>query len=170
VPISADVSMVRALAETFAARLRLDTSVETALTPSAATRNPERGQLIAEVLARELQPRCRRDTTATPFVIGVTGEDMYLQSYPRWRFAFSYRREPCVAVVSYARMHIEASAQVRASRLRKMTAKNLGILVYKLPPSKDPRSLMFDQILGIEDLDFIDENFDRAGMAPDDRR
>ena len=170
VPISADASVVRAVAERFAAELRLDTSVQAALTPSAATRNPERGQLVAELLARELQPRCRRDTGGTPFVIGVTGEDMYLQNYPQWRFAFSYRRGPCVAVVSYARMQVEASPEVRASRLRKMIAKNLGVLVYQRPLSKDPRSLMFDEILGIEDLDFIDEDFNRAGMAPDDRR
>ena len=108
--------------------------------------------------------------TGTPFVIGVTGEDMYLQTNPRWRFAFSYRNGPCVAVVSYARMQIDASPEVRATRLRKMTAKNLGVLVYGLPLNKDPRSLMFDEILGIEDLDFMDENFNRAGMAPDDRR
>lgn len=170
VPISADVSVVTALADAFTTGLRLDTRVQAVFTPSPAARNRERGQLIAEVLARELQPRCRRGMTGTPFVIGVTGEDMYLQTNPRWRFAFSYRSPPCVAVMSYARMEIGGSPELRAARLRKMTAKNLGVLVYGLPRSRDPRSLMFDEILGLEDLDFMEENFNRAGMAPDDRK
>ena len=170
VPISADASVVSTLADTFAARLRLDTKLQPVYTPSAAARNQARGQLIGEVLAKELQPRCRRGMTGTPFVIGVTGEDMYLQTYPQWRFAFSYRLAPCVAVVSYFRMQIAASSDVQAARLRKMVAKNLGVLVYGLETTKDPRSLMFDQILGIDDLDFIDDNFDRAGMAPSERR
>lgn len=170
VPIHADVSVVSALADAFATSLRLDTRVQAVFTPSAAARDPERGQLIAEVLARELEPRCRRGMTGTPFVIGVTGEDLFMRTIPRWRFAFSYRRGPCVAVVSYARMHIDAPPEIRAARLRKMTLKNLGILVYGLSQSKDPRSLMFDEIRGIEDLDFIEEDFNRAGMAPDNRR
>ena len=170
VPINADVSVVTALADAFTTRLRLDTRVQAVFTPSPAARNRERGQLIAEVLARELQPRCRRNMTGTPVVIGVTGEDMYLQHNPRWRFAFSYRSPPCVAVMSYARMQIDGSPELRAARLRKMTAKNLGVLVYGLPRSRDPRSLMFDEILGLEDLDFMEENFNRAGMAPDDRK
>jgi hypothetical protein len=170
VPISADVAVVSALADSFATRLRLATKLQAVFTPSAAAHDSERRQLIAEVLARELQPRCQRGMSGTPFVIGVTGEDMYLRSYPRWRFAFSYRLAPCVAVVSYARMQIDGSPELRAARLRKMTAKNLGVLVYGLSASSDPRSMMFNDILGLEDLDFMDENFNRAGMAPENRK
>jgi predicted Zn-dependent protease len=168
VPIAADVALVRALADTFRTRLQLDVSVQAAHVPSARARSAERGQLIGETLAREIEPRCRtRDATRTPYVIGVTGEDMSLQTQAAWRFAFSYRLRPCVAVVSYARMTAgaPASSDVFMGRLRKMVAKNLGVLVYGLPQSKDPRSLMFDEILGVDELDFIDENFDRAGMA-----
>ena len=173
VPVAADVSQVSALVDTFRDRLRLDTRLEAVYLPSPRARNAERAQLIGEVLAKELEPRCRtRAMTGTPFVIGVTGEDMYLQSNPRWRFAFSYRLRPCVAIVSYARMSIrgERPLDTVAARLRKMIAKNIGVLVYGLPPSKDPRNLMFDEILGIEDLDFIEDNFERGGMAPANAR
>lgn len=168
VPIAADVALVRALADTFRARLQLDTSVQEAHVPSGRARSAERGQLIGEVLAKEIEPRCRaRGMTGTPYVIGVTGEDMSLQTQAAWRFAFSYRLRPCVAVVSYARMGVGAppASDVWGARLRKMVAKNVGVLVYGLPQSKDPRSLMFDDILGVDELDFIEESFDRAGMA-----
>jgi predicted Zn-dependent protease len=168
VPIAADVALVTALAETFRARLQLDTSVQAGHVPSARARSAERGQLIGEVLAKEIEPRCRaKGMAGTPYVIGVTGEDMSLQTQAAWRFAFSYRLRPCVAVVSYARMGVGAppDSGVLTARLRKMVAKNLGVLVYGLPQSKDPRSVMFDDILGVDELDFIEENFDRAGMA-----
>jgi hypothetical protein len=45
-----------------------------------------------------------------------------------------------------------------------------GVLVYGLSASSDPRSMMFNDILGLEDLDFMDENFNRAGMAPENRK
>lgn len=168
VPIAADVALVSALADTFRARLQLDTRVQAAHVPSTRARSAERGQLIGEVLAKEIEPRCRAQGMAgTPYVIGVTGEDMSLQTQAAWRFAFSYRLRPCVAVVSYARMGVGVppDSDVFRARLRKMIAKNVGVLVYALPLSKDPRNLMFDEILGVDELDFIEENFDRAGMA-----
>lgn len=45
------------------------------------------------------------------------------------------------------------------SRLRKMVMKDIGIMYYGLPLSNDPRSVMYRNILGIDDLDRMTEHF-----------
>lgn len=70
----------------------------------------------------------------------------------------------CVAVVSYARMDPATLGQapdaaVLETRLRKMISKNIGIIYYGLPTSNNPRSAMFRNILGVDHLDRLTEDF-----------
>jgi len=44
-------------------------------------------------------------------------------------------------------------------RLRKMVTKNIGVLYYELPTTDDPRSVMYDGINSVEDLDNMCEDF-----------
>lgn len=44
-------------------------------------------------------------------------------------------------------------------RLRKAVTKDLGILYYGLPLSKNPTSVLYDRIMGIDDLDAVAEEF-----------
>jgi hypothetical protein len=90
--------------------------------------------------------------------------DMYIPSFP-WRYAFSYRRQDRLAVVSTARMDrgclglFTAGKERRLARLRKMVGKNLGVLYFGLPLSDDPRSLLYANIGGPQELDVMSEIF-----------
>jgi predicted Zn-dependent protease len=124
-----------------------------------------RRQLVAEALIalmRREYPREAEDGSAV--LVGITAHDLYIASYTKWRWAFSYRMGERFAVVSTARMDDAAwggrpDPQRLEVRLRKMVTKNLGILYFGLDQTSDRRSVMFGPILGLGDLDSIGEDF-----------
>jgi hypothetical protein len=46
------------------------------------------------------------------------------------------------------------------SRLRKMMVKNIGIMCYGLPVSRDPKSVLYGNVLSLGDLDYMSEFFE----------
>ena len=96
-------------------------------------------------------------------VIGLTDEDMYIRG-EKWQYAFSYRSGGRFAVVSSARMNPvnlggEANDVLTESRMRKMVLKNIGVLFYFYPTNHDPKSVLYDGVAGVEDLDNMGEDF-----------
>ena len=146
--------------------LRVETLPNVNLSPTAM--NPERKQLIAEEAVEIMEhanPTLKNDPNA--IVIGLTTEDMYIAKL-NWRFSFSFRDQGKYAVVSCGRMILPqtgrfklhpASEEQLLSRLRKMVTKNIGILYYHLPQSDDPRSVLYRNVGGIEELDQMGEDF-----------
>lgn len=126
--------------------------------------NRKRDQLIAEqtvAIMKQTNPQLANDPQA--IVIGLTNQDMYVAGKD-WRFAFGWRDEGKYAVVSSARMHLpngsrKITKRVIAARLRKMVTKNVGILYYHLAPSDDPRSVLYRNVGGIRELDYMREDF-----------
>jgi predicted Zn-dependent protease len=122
--------------------------------------NTARQQLIAEeliALIKSAYPDLVTNTEA--IIIGLTSEDMYIDQY-NWRFSFGWRQEGKYAVVSNARMSLGASSEEQQKvRLRKMVSKNIGILYYRLPQSNDPRSVLYKDVGGISELDYMGEEF-----------
>jgi len=123
--------------------------------------NSDRRQLNANAVLALLQTQYPSERAV---VIAVTDMDMYIPGF-RWRYAFSYRREDRLAVVSTARMDhgclglFTAGKERRLARLRKMVGKNLGVLYYGLQLSDDPRSLLYANIGGPQELDVMSEIF-----------
>lgn len=143
-------------------RQKYGLSIETLarLPLEASAFNTERQQLIAEEIVA-LMKRARPELVADPdaILIGLTGEDMYIDHYD-WQFTFSWRQQGRYAVVSDARMSPgRASEELSESRLRKMTTKNIGILYYRLAQSNDPRSVLYKGIDGLRELDRMGEDF-----------
>ena len=146
--------------------LRVETLPNVNLTPSAINR--ERKQLIAEETVEIMKlanPNLKNDPNA--ILIGLTMEDMYIAKL-NLRFSFSFRDQGKYAVVSCGRMVLPqtgrfklhpASEELVLSRLRKMVTKNIGILFYHLPQSDDPRSVLYRNVGGIEELDNMGEDF-----------
>ena len=127
--------------------------------PSSAW-NAARQQLIAEQavnVMRRVNPEISRNPDA--ILIGLTAEDMYISKYD-WRFSFSWREQEKYAVVSSGRMNLGgvSEAEIRI-RLRKMVTKNVGILYFHLPQSDDPRSVLYRSVGGIQELDYMGEEF-----------
>ena len=125
-----------------------------------------RRQLVAEELVQMLRDR-HKGGGRSRVVIGVTSWDMYIRARP-WQFGFSWREAP-YAVVSYARMDPARLGEPHGEerllrRLRKMISKNLGVLMFRLGPSTDRTSLMYQDIMGVDDLDRIDEDLARSGF------
>lgn len=142
--------------------LPVETLPNADLAPAAM--NPERQQLIAEEAVASMK-RANPDLSNDPqaILIGLTTEDMYIAQYD-WRFSFSWREQGKYAVVSSGRMNLRlgkqpvSEDQIRA-RLRKMVTKNVGVLYYHLAQSDDPRSVLYRNVGGIRELDYMGEEF-----------
>lgn len=142
--------------------LKIETLPNVTLPPAAT--NPEREQLIAEVVVeiiRQANPKLSKDPQA--ILIGLTTQDMYISRYD-WSFSFSWREQQKFAVVSAARMNLPSrkgpvSADQIQTRLRKMVTKNIGILYYHLPQSDNPKSVLYRNVGGIRELDYMGEEF-----------
>ena len=129
-----------------------------------AVLNQKRRQYESErlitYLQGELAPLLPSSETV---VIALTDEDIYIAS-KNWQYAFSYRSAP-FAVVSLARMDHgflglwKASDEKIERRFRKMLTKNIGQLYFHLPPSGHCRSVMYGNIMGPQELDFMNEEF-----------
>ncbi|MBZ5654790.1 MAG: hypothetical protein LAO56_05875 [Acidobacteriia bacterium] len=130
----------------------------------AWTKDEVRDQLIAEELVEAIKrayPQFANDPDA--ILVGVTDEDMYI-SEMNWSYAFSWRQEERFAIVSTARLDPvfdkePANPKIVEARARKMLTKDIGLLYYRLQPSYDYSSALYDSIDDVEDLDDIGEDF-----------
>ena len=155
---------VQDLAVFYRKKYNVDVEVLPSVPLSPAAMNPERNQLIAEQ-AIEILKQARPELKDNPraVLIGITEEDMYISKYD-WQFSFSYRDQGKYAVVSSGRMHLpsgrkEVTEELIFTRLRKMVTKNVGILYYRLSQSDDPRSVLYRNVGGIRELDYMGEEF-----------
>lgn len=152
-------SLVTDLVAHFRSRLGLAIAVLPPVSIDPAAIDRDRVQVVAEELASSLRrlPQHQRN-----LLIGLTTYDMYIRRL-HWEWAFAYRDGQRAIVISTARMDEtnwgmpSAPDRLRA-RLRKMVAKNLGLVYYGLRETSDRRSVLFGPILGLDDLDSIGED------------
>lgn len=128
------------------------------------TYDQRRHQLIAEELVEQVKrgyPKQAQDENA--ILIGMTDGDMYIRQMD-WQFGFNYRPDDRFAVIACARMDPinfgkPADDKLLRSRVRKMLTKNIGIMYFKKQASANPKSVLYDKVLGLEDLDYMGEEF-----------
>jgi len=154
-----------ALAQYYRDNYKLDVTILKSIPVDDAVRDSSRGQLMAEKLVESVragEPDYANDARA--ILIGFTSEDIYPTSQ-NWQFAFGWRLGSShAAVVSTARMSLHYIGQpidlnLPEIRLRKMVTKDIGILYYGLPQSQNPKSVLYNGIMGIEELDQVGEDF-----------
>ncbi len=139
----------------------------TVLTPSAIPEdiaNPLREQVDAPTLIEymgSLFPDAYGDPNAV--LVGLTPVDLYHDD-SHFRYVFGVKGGPTdpKAMISTFRMNPEVYSEptndeLLFSRSRKLFTKYVGLLYYELPTSSDPRSPMYDSILGPSDLDNMEE-------------
>jgi predicted Zn-dependent protease len=102
------------------------------------------------------------DADPATLLIGFTEVDLYLEAMPSWYWAFAQRTEGRFAVISTAHMDpyfyaLEPDPELLNTRARKITTKTIGLLYFGLPLSKNPKSVLYDSILGVDDLDAVGE-------------
>ncbi len=147
--------------------LRVNTLPPISVDPNAF--NAWRRQFVAERVIESMTrslPNIAADSSAT--VIGVLEDDMYIAGVS-WNWAFGYRGNTGFAVVSTARMEPALNSILKRdallyTRARKMITKDIGILAYNLPLNNDPTSLLYGGVMGLDDLDLIQERFDGLGQ------
>ena len=172
-----DPDLIKELAAHFRQTLGLDIQELPAISFDPGTVDTNRSQVVAEELVaaiRRRHPALTGDAHAR--IIGVTGDDMFLRKMAGpWSFGFSLRSDDAhMAVVSYARMDPAAlglppDPDMLRSRVTKMVAKNIGVLYYGLPLSNDPRSALYGNIGGTDELDVMTEYFDPQPATPTSR-
>jgi len=153
------------LADYYNQRFGLEIPILKSIPVSVSAVDNNRGQLVAEKLVGDLR-NAFPELTADPkaILIGFTSQDMYIVA-KEWRFAFGWRdTDARTAVVSTARMNLHYMGQPfwgasQEIRLRKMVTKDIGILYYGLSQSDNPKSVLYNSILGIQELDEVGEGF-----------
>jgi predicted Zn-dependent protease len=135
------------------------------VTIDSSSMDSQRQQLVAERLLDGMRlalPTQADDPHA--ILIGFTSQDIYPASMG-WQFAFGWRQGNVrAAVVSTSRMTLHYPGEpvdldLSDTRLRKVVSKDVGLLYYGLPQSRDPKSVLYNQIMGIEELDGVGEDF-----------
>jgi predicted Zn-dependent protease len=153
------------LAQYYHDKFKLDITILPSVPIDSATLDTTRSQLMAEQLVLSLRnsvPDHANDPNA--ILIGFTSEDMYPTSQG-WQFAFGWRTGSAhAAVVSTSRMTLHyigepSDLHLPETRLRKMVTKDIGILYYGLSQSNNPSSVLYNGILGIQELDQVGEDF-----------
>ena len=156
---------LQSLAQYYRQKYNLEITVLNSIPVDATTRDTSRHQLMAENLAASLRngvPEQGGEPGA--ILIGFTSEDMYPTSKP-WLFVFGWRLGGTrLAVVSTARLRILNIGHVLewdlpGKRLRKIVTKDIGVFYYGLPQSQNPKSVLYNQIMGIEELDDVGDDF-----------
>jgi predicted Zn-dependent protease len=157
--------MLEELAAHYRTRFGIATEVAQPVSVPDSAYDSEREQLISDALLQFLRARHPQTGKESLVVIGVVAEDMYIPDL-RWQYAISARDESSrYAVVSTARLDygclglIRASGEQRFVRLRKMVTKNVGVLFFGFPLSDDPRSVLYGDIGGPQELDRMTEDF-----------
>jgi predicted Zn-dependent protease len=123
----------------------------------------QRGQVVAESVLASVKA-VHGDVASDPgaVIIALVTRDMYLRTRTDWAWAFGLRSDGRFAVVSTARMTWPGGSAGEAgvpSRLRKMVGKDVGLMYFGLPVSDDPHSVLYRDILGVDDLDRMGEDF-----------
>jgi predicted Zn-dependent protease len=164
-PIHASAAHLQYLQRYYQEQLGLDAELLPELITDRAAWTPDRLQWSAEGFAEQVRQSVGNDDAV---VIGVTGDDIYVRSL-NWQFAFGWRLDNRVAIVSYARMDPRffkraENVDLLRRRLRHMVTKDLGLMLFDLEASPDPDSPVYRDIGGIEDLDAMGEDLALAGF------
>jgi hypothetical protein len=153
---------VATVAAFFRARYGI-TIVELPATSIATAVNLHRGQVNIDSAFLPLASAFPEASGARAILIGITARDAYLNERPDWAWAFGGRRgDHRMALISTFRMGSAAqpaSMALRDIRLRKMIGRYIGAMYYGLSFVSDPRSLMYEDVLGTDDLDRMAEEF-----------
>jgi predicted Zn-dependent protease len=161
------MGVVQRVSQRYARHWSIPIDVRAPVALDRSLSDPKRGQVVAERALLWLDTRVAQQTPGR-VVIGVLGEDLY-SAERSWRFTFSLRQRragaPGLAVMSTARMREDfygepANEALLADRFGKMLAKNLGVLFFGTPLNDDPNSVMYKNVLGLDDLDRISVGFD----------
>ncbi len=157
------VARLHDLVRYYRTKFHVEVSISKSVPIDPSLRDALRQQVRAEALASSLR-RVLPEYDSNTILIGFTSEDIYPVSQD-WQFAFGWRTgAERSAVVSTARLGLTyegmpADPDIAATRLKKIVTKDIGILYFGLPQSSNRRSVLYNRIMGIQELDEVGEDF-----------
>ncbi len=163
--------LVAELGAFYEKKLGIDVEILKSSPLDHAALDSARNQLVAEDLIAALIRSYPKPTAEQgKVIIGLVTDDLYIRNRPDWDWAFGLRGDRRYAIVSTARMGplAEPIAPIVMSRLRKMVMRDIGVLYYGLPLNRDPFSVLYVDLLGLDDLDRMGEDLcgsDCPGIA-----
>jgi predicted Zn-dependent protease len=133
----------------------------------SSTYDASRKQYVGEKLLAQLKGAYAHGVT-----IAVTDRDIYMKT-KQFRYVFAIRDQRD-SVVSSARMDprfygLPSDTELWYSRLDKMVGKMVGVLALRRHETGNPRSVLYNGILGFDDLDFMTEDLKPRPYAADKR-
>ena len=166
VPIGESASAeIQHLVTYYREKFGLEINVLPSFRPQPSDIDADRRQLIAENLVSSMvraYPDYARNRALV--LIGITDYDIYPRSV-NWQFVFGWRDfRSHAAIASTARLGLhyfgEAKDQATVNRrLCKVVTKDIGLMVFEKPPNNNPKSVLYDSIGGLEELDAVGEDF-----------
>ncbi len=164
--IDQDAVGLSELPEFYRKKFNLEVKLLAPLAIEEKARDRKRQQLIAEELVELMLrrlPHLAKDPKAV--LIGVTREDMYYRR-GNWNFAYNFWWDQS-GLVSSHRLDEESSSPAARrrlkSRVRKITSRVIGTVVYDLPRSEDPTSVLAKELYGAHSTDLMSDEFDGLG-------
>jgi predicted Zn-dependent protease len=165
VPIGdAPTSEINALVGHYREKFGIESQVLPPIALQPADLDVARHQLIAENVIDSMLRDLPQYANTSAVLIGITRQDMFLRGM-NWQFCFGARRsEKRAGVVSTARMvlHYPGEPPTEANvsrRLQKMVTKYIGVMYYGMRLNANRRSVLYNNILGVQELDQISEDF-----------
>jgi len=145
-------------------RYGLELHLLPAVPPPAWAKNLARNQFAAEDLLTAIKiayPKLAADPGA--ILIGLTEEDMYISGL-EWNYAFSFRDEERFAVISSRHLPENedgktVSPEILDKRVLKVLIRDLGILHYRLQPSANYKSVLYQYVDDASELDDIGDEY-----------
>ncbi|HJU48668.1 MAG TPA: hypothetical protein VJ689_11055 [Gaiellaceae bacterium] len=159
VPVgTVETGLVRHVAATLRSQLGVRVRVDERRALSRSLLDRDRGQYAGEDVVAMLEELAAARTGDT-VVLGVASVDLY----PRvsgWKWEFAHRSGN-IGIVSAARMDQrtwggERNDGLLLRRLRKYALRYGAILALGKRETTDPRSVLYDSILSLDDLDFME--------------
>jgi predicted Zn-dependent protease len=160
VPVGAvDRGVVDQVAAALRARLGVRVRIGRRLAIAGDLRNPERKQVAAAGLISLLHASFAEARGGGAAVLGVTDSDL-LPTHAGWQWEFA-ERDSSVGVVSVARMDQqtwggEPDRGLLLRRLDKYAVRYGAILALGKHETADPRSALYDSVVALDDLDFME--------------
>ena len=166
VPIGqAPLAEIEQLVSDYREKFGIEIKVLPVLRPQESDIDSTRQQLIVEnLITSMLHAHPEYAGNASAILIGITAQDIYPREL-NWQFTFGWRDgQQNAAVASTARMglHYFGEPQDQATvlnRLRKVVTKDIGILLLEKRANDNPRSVLYNGIGGIQELDAVSDDF-----------
>jgi predicted Zn-dependent protease len=163
----AAVDVVQRVSQNLEKRWSIPIDVRAPVSIDRTLVDPDRRQVVAERALVWLEGRFAQQSPSR-VIVGVLADDLY-SAERSWAYAFSMRKRrrgaPGLAVISTARMREEfyghqPNKALLAARFGKMLAKNVGVLSLGLPLNDNPTSVMYRNVLSLDDLDRMTDGLD----------